>query len=158
MPDNPFSGDPTPLSPADLQRLRALADGEGRLSTDQLARVTPIDRMRPDAVTRLLIQLEDAGLDVEVDPVLQRPRHSPAQTDRGPPAAALQPEMPLRRAATPAEPPMQGSTLGPHAMGHADPAHSAVLRSRNAPTAIVIAALVMACLIAGWLAHAALGG
>jgi hypothetical protein len=80
MADGQASVDDTFLSPTDLQRLRAAAQARGRLSLDDLKRTLPIELLSTEQIARVVGELEDAAIDIEIDPTLMRPSHKAAPT------------------------------------------------------------------------------
>jgi hypothetical protein len=80
MADDHANADETSLSPTDLQRLRAAAQARGRLALDDLKRILPIERLSPEQVARVVAQIEDAAIDIEIDLGLMRPSRKAAPT------------------------------------------------------------------------------
>src|SRR4051812_33829291 len=81
----------TTVNEAAIDELTAIGRRQGRLELDDMKRVLPVDRMSADELAEAMARLEDAGIEIDLDPNLLRPRHDAAP----PPAAA---------AAAPAEP------------------------------------------------------
>lgn len=67
-----------------LERLVALGQSRGHLTTEDLAGALPVDAMSPDEIALIVVHLEDAGVPVELDESLLtgRPLHpsGPAKT------------------------------------------------------------------------------
>jgi len=80
MADGQARMDETSLSPADLQRLRAAAQARGRLTLEDLTRILPIELLSTEQIARVVGQLEDANIDIEIDPALMRSPRKAAPT------------------------------------------------------------------------------
>ncbi|MEK0083945.1 RNA polymerase sigma factor region1.1 domain-containing protein [Benzoatithermus flavus] len=59
-----------------IRRLKELGQRQGHVTLDQVKSVLPIDTMTPEELGRVAMQLEDAGVEVQLDEDLLRPRSS----------------------------------------------------------------------------------
>jgi len=64
------------------ERLLQLGKQQGGLTTDDLQRVLDVERLSMDEVSEMLLRLEDAGVSVEIEPAILRPRSGSAGTNQ----------------------------------------------------------------------------
>ncbi|MFE1602385.1 RNA polymerase sigma factor region1.1 domain-containing protein [Methylobacterium sp. ID0610] len=118
---------------ASLDRLIARGRAQGQLTTEDLRRDLPISGMSPDAIALLLVELEEAGVPVELEEELLAPGR-PVRSAL-PPAAAL----PRQREAAAGPPPAAtASTSATAAHGAAAPSPAAT----EADKAVILAGIV----------------
>ncbi|MEH3143929.1 MAG: hypothetical protein PGN34_00880 [Methylobacterium frigidaeris] len=134
----------TGIDRATLDRLIALGRRQGGLTTDDLRRTLPVDGMSADAIALVVIELEDAGVPVELDDGL-------LASGRGVPTVPA-PEAPVPP--RPADPPVAAPSA-PDGPGPATPGAAASAGSpRDAGRAGAHRAVVVAGLAAAVLALA----
>jgi MFS superfamily sulfate permease-like transporter len=63
------------ISRTDLDRLKEISRQRGRLGIADLQQALPVDTMSIEELSDVLVQLEEAGIPVEIDPALLTPRH-----------------------------------------------------------------------------------
>jgi len=64
------------------ERLLQLGKQQGGLTTEDLQRVLDLERLSMDEVSEMLLRLEDAGVSVEIEPAILRPRSGSAGTNQ----------------------------------------------------------------------------
>lgn len=81
------------LDRSSLDRLIALGRGSGRISVDELRTHLPIASLSPEDIALLVLELEEAGVEVDLDALLAAPGQAasdippaalPARSDEGP--------------------------------------------------------------------------
>lgn len=122
-----------------LNRLVALGQSKGRLTTEDLADALPVGSMSADDVALVVVHLEDAGIPVELDEHLlaDRPGRPPGEAgafELTSPQAPARPSAPAR-----ADPGVLGDDAppAPHPQGPGD------RPARSVHTAVVLAGLVV---------------
>ncbi|ACL61513.1 RNA polymerase sigma factor region1.1 domain-containing protein [Methylobacterium nodulans] len=140
---------PPAFDRATLDRLIARGRAQGQLTTADLRRELPIDGMSPDTIALVLIELEEAGIPVELEESLLAP-------GRAAPSALPPAELPQRNRAA-AEPP---AAAPPAAAAAARPAPPAAPGSppwaTGAHRAVMLAglaALILALLVVAVVTH-----
>lgn len=140
------------LSPAVLDALRVAARQRGYVSVDELERVLPVKRLSPEDLARTIETIEDAGIPIELDRALQRPRR-PAPAEREFPAthAAAEPDTPRvpRPEARPSPQPFSPAGAPDHDRDAAGPNAATIRRlgfdDEARVSAFVIGALLVVC-------------
>jgi len=137
----------TTVNEAAIGELTAIGRRQGRLGLDDVKRVLPVDRMSADELAEAMARLEDAGIEVDLDPDLLRPRY-----DAAPPLPAAAAAPPAEPAA--ASPPRHAAsggiaTTGPSGPAHVYPAEPAARASRGAQPAdmIVLGVVLAVCIV-----------
>ncbi|HEY0525385.1 MAG TPA: RNA polymerase sigma factor region1.1 domain-containing protein [Stellaceae bacterium] len=135
----------TTVNEAALGELTAIGRRQGRLGLDDVKRVLPVDRMSAEELAEAMARLEDAGIEVDLDPDLLRPRYDAAP--------------PLPAAAAPAEPAAASpprhaaggggaATTGLSGPVHVYPAEPAARASRGPlPADMIVLGVVLAVCI-----------
>ena len=130
-----------------MRRLTAIQRSRGHVTLAEIKSILPIDSMTPEEIGQTMAQLEEAGIDIEVDKELLRRRPKSGLSDV--------PRSSHSRLATPnAKGPMstrtdQGSLLArstPSAQQHL-PVGGSWWRPRVRHVALVILALAVLCLL-----------
>ncbi len=135
------------LSPIDLQRLRAAAHARGRLTLDDLKRILPIQQLSPGQIARVVAELDDAAIDIEVDPALMRsPRKAAPTPVSGFHLAADDQDAVYGRAQS--DPPAR-EAVGP---APRTPTLAAPASDSRRMTAIAVGLVVLVCAILGYIA------
>jgi hypothetical protein len=93
-----------------IRRLQEIGQRQGHLTLEQVKSLLPVDEMTPDEIGRALLQLEEAGVEVQLDEDLLRPRPDAGDGLDSPEASFrldLEPEpaRPAPAGARPAAPP-----------------------------------------------------
>jgi hypothetical protein len=145
MADGHSSVDQISLSPTDLLRLRTAAQARGRLTLDDLKRILPIERLSHEQIGHIVGQLEDAAVDIEIDPALMRPPRNAAPTLNSGFRIASDDEDASYTRARPVAPAREAVTPVPHV-----PAPPIAGGRRT--TALVIAFVLLVCAILGYIA------
>lgn len=132
----------TTVNEAAIDELTAIGRRQGRLGLDDVKRVLPVDRMSAEELAEAMARLEDAGIEVDLDPALLRPRYDAAPP---PPAVAAAPAEPA-----PASPPRRpagggAATTRPSGPVHVYPAEPAARASRGpVPADMIVLGVVLA--------------
>jgi hypothetical protein len=104
MPDAGAGPSARTLSPVVLEALRTAARQHGHVTVETLGRLLPVDRLSPEDLSRAIAEIEDAGIPIELDAALRRPRRpapiAPVHASGAPDARAT--PQPLAPAAAPA--------------------------------------------------------
>ncbi|MGQ9365446.1 hypothetical protein [Azospirillum sp. ST 5-10] len=66
-----------------LARLQDIGRRQGRIGAEELGRILPVDRMSPGDIARVVERLESAGIEVDLDPSLLKPRADRDAGDMG---------------------------------------------------------------------------
>lgn len=74
------------LDSSALKRLAAIQQSQGFVTLTEMGRVLPVDSMTPEEIGQTIAQLEQAGIDIEVDKELSRRRLDSGLAD-APPAS-----------------------------------------------------------------------
>ena len=105
-----------------MRRLTAIQRSRGHVTLAEIKSILPIDSMTPEEIGQTMAQLEEAGIDIEVDKELLRRRPKSGLSDV--------PRSSHSRLATPnAKGPMSTRTDQGFALGPIDPLGSATLAS-----------------------------
>jgi hypothetical protein len=72
------------------ERLLQLGKQQGGLTTDDLQRVLDLERLSLDQVSEMLLRLEDAGVSVDIEPAILKPRSGSAGTNQQPDISLLE--------------------------------------------------------------------
>jgi hypothetical protein len=93
-----------------IRRLQEIGRQQGHLTLEQVKSLLPVDEMTPDELGRALLRLEEAGVEVELDEDLMRPRPDASSGPSSPePGLRLdtepEPTRPVPEGARPAAPP-----------------------------------------------------
>jgi hypothetical protein len=132
-----------------IRRLQEIGQRQGHLTLEQVKSHLPVDEMTPDEIGGALLRLEEAGVEVELDEELLRPR---PDAGNGPdvPADSLkldaepEPRPPQPVIGRPAAPPLAAGTSA----GSPAPADAQPLRFRLPwPLAAILALVVIAVIL-----------
>lgn len=134
-----------------VRTLQIIGLRQGRLTAEDLKQVLPVDAMSAERIAQVILRLQDAGIDVEVDEDLLSPRHPPRPNG---PMAGEAVILPADRQAPAPTPPLtprgaaepKPSPPEPPAQGGGQRASRAVM---TAIILVVIVLAVIAALIAG---------
>jgi hypothetical protein len=131
-----------------ISELTAIGRRQGRLRLDDVKRVLPVESMSADELAEAMTRLEEAGIEVDLDPDLLRPRHdaAPQPTVAAGPSATATPAEP----ATASPPPRPAAAAG-RSGGHvhvypAEPAAHGRRGSALSADAIVLGVVVAVCI------------
>src|SRR4051795_11797758 len=137
-------------SDADVERLIVLGRQRGGLTTEDLRRALPLDRMSADEVASLVTRLDDANVPVGIDPRLFTPAHRDAEILELKPGVAASPSI---------QPEVRPRFSGPDAVLSRAPGQQpspALDTARNprsrASTSMLVALAVLIILFLAWLA------
>lgn len=83
-----------------IRRLKEIGGEYGYLTLEQIKSVLPVDEMTPEEIGRVVMQIEEAGVEVRLDEDLLRPRPGP-RDEEGLPAPALSDDAAAGRRPTP---------------------------------------------------------
>ena len=145
MPDAGTGPSARMLSPVVLEALRTAARQHGHVTVETLGRVLPVARLSPEELARTIAEIEDAGIPIEIDRKLQRPRRSVVREEpigRAPPAEPPATPQPLAPAAAPAP----GSARDAHGTTAAEIQRAGFDREGRV-SAVVIGAVAGVCLV-----------
>jgi hypothetical protein len=137
-----------------IQQLKATGARQGHVTLEQIKRVLPVDEMTPEEIGRIVMRLEDQGVEVRLENDLLRPRADAdadgiaasdslldleADPERAPPTP-----LGARAPASTTSPARAGPSASGQGSGHHDAALWAIV---GMPILIVVSVLLLVVLL-----------